>query len=65
LLGLNVNVLAAALSELQHRGLVEPVPRGGLRLKDVEALEKVVSQPREGGDGPTSITTRPRFTTRH
>jgi CRP/FNR family transcriptional regulator len=41
LLGLDVRSLAAHLAELERRGLIEPCPHSGLRLKDVNALEEV------------------------
>ncbi len=41
LLGLDVESLAAHLAELEQRGLIEPCPHSGLRLKDVNALEEV------------------------
>ena len=65
LLGLSVDALGAVLSELQHRGLVEPIPGGGLRIKNTVALEMVVDLPSQVIDRPTSIATGPRFTTHH
>lgn len=68
-LGLSVDSLAAVLVELERRGLIEPCPPGGLRLKDICALDAVAAQPavplwpgwregpafkRERGSGPRS-----------
>ena len=43
-LDLSVNSLAAVLVELEHRGLIEPCPPTGLRLKDICALDAVAAQ---------------------
>jgi Crp-like helix-turn-helix domain len=68
-LGLSVDSLAAVLVELERRGLIEPCLPGGLRLKDICALDAVAAQPavplcpgrregpafkRERGAGPRS-----------
>ncbi len=44
-LGLSVESLAAILVELERRGLIEPCPPAGLRLKDICALDEVAAQP--------------------
>lgn len=65
LLGLDVDALGAVLYELQQRGLVEPLPGGGLRIKDITALEMAVCVPGQGADRATSINAGRRFTTHH
>jgi CRP/FNR family transcriptional regulator, anaerobic regulatory protein len=42
-LGLNIENLSSLLLELEQRGLVEPYS-GGVRLRDIGALEKLASQ---------------------
>jgi len=44
-LDLSVDSLAAILVELEHRGLIEPCPPAGLRLRDINALDEVAAQP--------------------
>ena len=41
LLELDIRTLAHALRDLQDKGLIETCPPGGLRLKNIEALERV------------------------
>ncbi|CAA2142084.1 Crp/Fnr family transcriptional regulator [Hyphomicrobium sp. ghe19] len=48
-LGLDIEALTVALTELEARGLVEAAPPHGLRLKDLNALEAVAD-----GHGMTS-----------
>jgi hypothetical protein len=44
-LSMSVEPLAAILVELERRGLIEPCPPAGLRLKDICALDEVAAQP--------------------
>jgi CRP/FNR family transcriptional regulator len=46
-LTLSVDLLALALVQLEMQGLVEPAPRGRLRLKDISRLEMLAND----GDG--------------
>jgi len=43
-LNLSVDQLAAQLAEMEARGLIEPCAKG-LRLKDLDALEKITDRP--------------------
>ena len=43
-LNMSVNQLAAQLAEMEARGLIEPCEKG-LRLMDLDALEKIADRP--------------------